>query len=230
MAGSVPYAKMAVEKIVHSIAAIPERDKTKVNIRNKIESVLFKLHEKHIFKHPHFQLQGGPDFYLIVGVWSHLDGLDFFSQTETALTDIVDFHCTGVGEDLSRFVIKSIFRHRGLSIWDAANVAVHVLRLTKENVTYCGGRDQFAYLTSEGIMGSSFGSRISGTQYLSEVFSESIRRLYLWVADLDSPDSRLDQELLLLKSAIESARAKVDDEKRFYSSYTLVSRPINKWQ
>src|SRR6267378_5285598 len=171
IAGTVPYGKMFIEKLIPQIAAIPEEGRTKTAIRWKVESWLLKFYKKHVFPHPFFQREGGPDFNLLVGTWSHLDGLDCFSTSETTTRDINDYECIGYGQDVARLAIQGMFRHRYLSLDDAVNVAVHVLRETKENVTYCGGANQFAFLKKDGDMGSGYRLETSQAEKISSSFA-----------------------------------------------------------
>ena len=157
IAGSVPFGKMAIEKCVRQVAMIPANERTKSNQRQSIEKTLLNIHQEHIYIHPEFRKPGGPEFELILTTWSHLDGLDFFYTSDTALNEITNYYCLGYGSYLAQFVIQSIFRHKGLALHDAVRVAVHVLHQTKEHVDSCGGGSQFAYLMEDGKMSSIHG-------------------------------------------------------------------------
>src|ERR1700682_1660300 len=213
IAGTVPYGKMFIEKLIPRIAAIPDAKRTKAAIRSEVENWLFKFYKKHIFPHPFFQREGGPDFNLIIGTWSHLDGLDCFSTSETTVTDVNDYECIGYGQDVARLAIKGIFRHKYLSRDDAVNVAVHVLRETKENIIYCGGDNQFAFLTDDGDMGSGFRLKTARTEEISSSFSFCTKNLYLFVASPNTTEEQMDQQLDYTVTLIKAIRKHALEER-----------------
>jgi 20S proteasome alpha/beta subunit len=211
IAGSVPYGKMAVEKAVSEIAA--KTDRTKAILKKAVEDVLLDVYRSHLYPHPEFRKFGGPEFELVVGAWSHIDGLEFFYTSDTAVTDITDHHCLGYGQDLAYFLIKQIFRHPSLSVDDAASVAVHVLRETKENVSFCGGPSQYACLSKNGKMCGRLGLDLSGKEEMSEAVSQAVRRLYLIAADLGAKKEQIDSEIEQLAMIVRTSRDYLREQK-----------------
>lgn len=225
IAGTVPYGKMFIEKLIPQIATIPEEGRTKAAIREKFENWLLKFYRKHVFPHPCFQREGGPDFNLIVGTWSHLDGLDCFSTSETTATDINDYECIGYGQDVARLAIKGMFRHRYLALDDAVNAAVHVLRETKENVTYCGGENQFAFLKKDGDMGSGYRLKTAQAEKISSSFAVCTKNLYLFAASPHTSEEQMNQQFEYTITMIKAIRERAFKEQ---PTTVLTSKPSDE--
>lgn len=179
IAGSVPHGKMFIEKAVPRLATIPSTERTKKTMRVRLENALLHFYQKHMFPHPFFQREGGPDFSLIVGTWSPIDGLDCFVTSDTATTDINDWYPTGIGQDVARLAANAMFRHPNLSLSDALMVATYVLKETKDNVAFCGGPNQFAFLKEDGDMGSTYRLRYREAEEMAVTFSYGIEPYFL---------------------------------------------------
>lgn len=142
-AGSVPFARMFIEECnegFHELA-----DKSKKSIRKHVSTKLSDFHGSHIYVHPQKGYLGGPDFSLIVGIWSKIDGLDFFSTSESAINKIDEFHCIGVGEYLARYVIQQDFVPM-LSCELAEKIANKAIKAAKANIPGCGGAHSIVFL------------------------------------------------------------------------------------
>ncbi len=221
LAGSVPFASMAIEKCLREISAIPAEERTKIAMRDATESVLRDVFQQHIYPHPRHGTMDGPGFELAIGAWSHIDGLDFFYTSESAPATILDYHCLGCGHDFAHFILKSISRHPYLPLNTAASVAVHILRLVKERVSYCGGANQFAYLTKEGEMGSGSSLDLTGIEEISAALSsQAAKDVYRVAVDMESADEQLAGKLDTLATILQATREKVRSDREQFKGFT----------
>jgi 20S proteasome alpha/beta subunit len=141
--GSVPFAKMFIEDCCESFHNLT--DKSKRAIRNYVSERLKSFHSSHIYPHPSRGYSGGPDFSLIVGIESKIDGLDFFSTNDCAVNNIEGFQCIGIGEYLARYIIQQDFRFL-LPREDAERIAEKAIEAAKWNIPACGGSHQIVFL------------------------------------------------------------------------------------
>jgi 20S proteasome alpha/beta subunit len=142
-AGSVPFARMFIEECKRIFPDFA--DKPKIEVRRCISDGLLSFYESRIHRHPHYRQVGGPDFWLIVGVWSEIDGLDLFSTDDTAVNSIETYECVGAGAYLARFLIEKRF-NPGWTSGDASSAMEATLQTIKHHVPYCGGASDFVFL------------------------------------------------------------------------------------
>lgn len=195
ISGHVPFGKQAILACHQSISKIPRKRRSTARIRSAISDVLVDQHKKHIYPHPQRGQSGGPDFELLIAVWSHIDGLDFLSTCETAINPVSSYHCMGIGSDLAHFLIANVFRHPKMSVRDTANIAIHVLRETKAWVEYCSGKSQFGVLRIDGTMSKVETIQIEHSEKISDAFGQAIRRLYVIAADLETTEETMRSEI-----------------------------------
>jgi hypothetical protein len=66
-------------------------------------------------------MPGGPDFWLIVGIWSPKDSLGLYETADAVVTEVSDgdkFAMTGIGATLGRYLAKPMMLHSGYSMSD----------------------------------------------------------------------------------------------------------------
>jgi 20S proteasome alpha/beta subunit len=146
--GSVSFAKMFIDECQRTFPDFP--DKSKMAVRQFISERLLEFHKVRVYPHPRYQLTGGPDFQLMVGIWSEVDGLDLFFTEDTAVNSIDDYQCMGIGEYLARFIIEQDFK----TLWtrgEATAAAQKALKTAKHYVPYCGGGSDFFFLEKRPI-------------------------------------------------------------------------------
>jgi len=83
-AGSSKYAHMAIRKVESALSALKRPSLSAME--REIEKVLLQVHRDHIFKHPDRNSWTGPNIWLLIGLWSPVDGLCAYSTEETAIT------------------------------------------------------------------------------------------------------------------------------------------------
>ncbi len=98
--GRSAYARMAISACEKAIQR--KSDPTIQEMKDEIEDVLIQIYQKHIFKHPDRNTYGGPDFWLLIGLWAHGE-LRLYTSNETAVDRVHTFECLGSGE--SYFVV-----------------------------------------------------------------------------------------------------------------------------
>jgi 20S proteasome alpha/beta subunit len=211
IAGSVAYGHMAVDACVRSIEKIKSKNMTAAGFRLVLEEQLENFYQKHIYPHPHYGRDGGPDFQLLIAFWSHLDKtVSLFSTWDSAVTEVPKSATVGTGSYLAQYLIKQLYKHTKMNLKDVANIAIHVLRLIKEHVDTCGGRSEFFVLNASGDT-SVANFDISSTEAISSAFEEMVYRIFLTAADLDAPEAELDKEFQIVKEVI---KATVDARRR----------------
>src|SRR5207248_1175014 len=136
---SVPYGDMAIDHCISKVEKNKPRNMTATGFLLSVEECLEDFHQKHIYVHPEFRRDGGPDFWLLIAFWSHLDKtVSLFSTSDSAINAVKMSQCIGAGSYLGQHIIRKIYRHPRMDIRHVVNIAIHMLRLTKEHVDSCG--------------------------------------------------------------------------------------------
>jgi 20S proteasome alpha/beta subunit len=207
LTGSVAYSHMAIEHCLRRLTQLKPPERTGPGMRVALEDALEAFHQAHMYQHPEFHRQGGPDFQLLVAARSDADrSLTLYSTCDSAVSEITEYECLGAGSFLAHYLVPTIYRHSKMSLKDMANIAIHVLRETKEYVEARGGNSEFVVLDKDGKMTPVTFYDISTGETLSRGFRESMRRLFVVTADLDSTDEEVKDEFDLAFSIIQSFR------------------------
>jgi len=207
ISGNVPYAHMAVSHCERAILKKAPVQMNSVELVLAVEDALEDFHQRHVYGHPGFQRAGGPDFQLLVALWPHADkNLTLLVSNDSAVTQVIDYECVGSGSFLAHYLIPTIFRHSKMGLKDTVNIAVHVLRETKDYVDTCGGGSEFIVITKDGKFSPPGYMQISSGESLSRVYREAMRRLYVYAADLDRDKGELRKEFDDAYDFIESYR------------------------
>ena len=88
--GAAHYAKMAIQECERVLRQKPEEEMTRLGMLNAVGNHLYEFHHRHIYKHPFYQAIGGPDFSLILSLWSRHDGLGLYETSGDAMIEVVD--------------------------------------------------------------------------------------------------------------------------------------------
>ena len=99
-----------------------------------------------------------------------------------------------------------MFRHSGMGLKDAVNVALHVLRETKRYVDTCGGSSELIVLRKDGTYSNIERSRLATGEAMSATFSDAIRRLFVVSADLAATDEQIAEEFDTARKVVNATR------------------------
>ena len=200
-------------------------------LRRSLEELLNQFHTQQIYPHPDRGKFGGPDFELLIAIWSEAEGIVFFSTSETTVSEVGKFHVMGVGSDLAHFLLSGIYHHEVMSVRDIANIGIHVLRETKQWVEYCGGESQFEILYEDGTIGGVRQKQIRDAETISQSFREAVRRLYLCAADLDMTEERMKDEMEIVMVLLQAAREERQRQARERDSVeSIIMRQVQRRQ
>ena len=117
---------------------------------------------------------------MLIGMWSHVDkALTLLATRENAVNRVRDYECLGAGQFLAHYLIPTLYRHPSLGLNDAANIALHVLKETKEYVDSCGGGSQLIVLRKDGQFSNVGYADLESGEAISVAFKEAVKRLLI---------------------------------------------------
>jgi hypothetical protein len=206
-ASSVPYAHMAIERCVREVKEYKPKDRTGGGIRLALEDAIEDFHQRHVYPHPNFVSTGTPGFQLLIAARSDVDKtLMLYATNDSAVTEVRDYDTVGAGSFLAHYLIPTIFRHSRMGLADTANVAIHILRETKDYVDSCGMGSEFVVLGNDGKISNVEAFDISSSETISRGFRDAMRRIFVVAADLDTTEQQLKEEFELARLTIEGYR------------------------
>jgi 20S proteasome alpha/beta subunit len=207
IAGSVRYARMAVQKIQAAIAGRTPEDMTLLGIFESIETELLAFHKAHIHPHPRYGMSGSPEFQLLIGAWSHIDGMGLFMTDDTAVNGVDDYACVGTGEYLAHYLAKPLYQSTDLELNEIVALATHILLNAKVYVDGCGGNSEFIVLHKDGQLSPVKWFDISQGESYSQDFEQAMQLVFYAAADLKKSDDDLKAAIAALTSLLESGKA-----------------------
>jgi hypothetical protein len=176
IAGNVAYARMAVRQCESAIAQLTHP--TLREMAAVIEEQLLDVHRKHIFPHPDRGLVGGPDFWLLIGLWSPVDGLGTYYTAQTALSPFDAYYCVGSGDYLAHYLIKPKYEGLQHTLKQVTVIACTTLIEIKSYDADCGGDSQFRILDNDGWLGQMQQYKVSTAETFSKKFRQSSDLLF----------------------------------------------------
>ncbi len=207
IAGSVRFARMAVsdcEKAISKLGA----DRTE--IEDSIKNTLIDVHAKHIYPHPDHGYSGGPDFFLLVALWSPIDGLGMYVTDRTALDPCTTYDCVGAGDYLGHYIIRPHYRSV-ITLEEALILLTTAIQRIKAYDSNCGGFSEIAVLTKTGELGNIERFDVSQGEELSAIYYTIADAIYYGIMQggpLDEDQSKL--ALTVLSQAASSMRTAHD--------------------
>ena len=207
--GAAHYAKMAIQECERVLSQRPDEEMTRLGMLNTVGNHLYEFHHRHIYPHPFSHTVGGPDFSLIVALWSRHDGLGLYETSDEAIVEVVDddMHaCTGAGETLARYLLHSVMMHPHLSLVDISTVATFVLAEVKSWVPGCGGGSELLCFGKKGELSGVGWFDISHVDPFSQAFQQSMKQLFLRACDLEQSDEEIAEHISMLSMQIEALR------------------------
>ncbi len=208
--GRSRYARMAIEDCENLLAAL--KDPTLIEMESTVRDVLLDLHKKHIFPHPSRGYTGGPDFYLMLGLWAK-DKLNLYVTDETALDKVPTYECLGTGEYLGRYIITPRYAGPQMPLPGVIFTAITALARIKKYDPDCGGKSQFVVLHKNGEMSYESDFDISQAEIFSETFFNYATSVYTMIADHPLSDADIKMHIEHFFEDINRARANLRMEK-----------------
>lgn len=207
--GAAHYAKMMIQECEYILQRQPPEKMTRQGMLDTIKNELYKFQHKHIYKHPQYQMIGGPDFWLTVALWSPSDGLAVYESSDDAIVEVTDsdmYACIGAGATLARYLLHSLMMHPYLKVADIATVATFVLAEVKAWIQGCGGGSELVVIRNDGELSGVGWFDISHIDPFSEVFQRSIKQLFVKACDLEEPDEEITEQIKALGMQIDGLR------------------------
>jgi len=229
IAGRTHFARMAVEECEQALASIS--DPTLQDMEDRIVEVLVEVHRKHIFPHPAKGYEGGPDFNLLIGLWSPHDKQRLYRTDETALDRVPTYDCLGTGEYLARYIIDPRYAGPQLEFKQVLFTAITALGRIKKYDPNCGGKSEFVVLRRNGEMAHETEFDISQGEKFSDTFFNLATAVYTMIADYPLTDEQVKQHITWFLEAVNDARGSLQTEKDYRDSLRrALSSPQNKGQ
>jgi 20S proteasome alpha/beta subunit len=203
ISGDVSYATMAAQEI------IAELRQSKVSTHSAIESIIkariLGIYADHLYPHPRAAYSDAPAFDLLIAVWAE-GFVRLLSARATAVTEILDYDCMGIGQTLAKYLIKPVYHGRDLKQRDVEMIAVRMLVHVKENVAGCGQQSEFLVLATNGSIKKLFG--LVAQHRLVDALDGLLPLVFFCAGDLDAPDVDVSSAVDFMKSALLLEREK----------------------
>jgi 20S proteasome alpha/beta subunit len=214
--GSVRYCKMIIQKCEGALTQLAKHECSKVEVRTVIETVLLAVFQEHIYKHPDFS-RGALSAGFLIGIWSPVDGLGFYSTEDTAINELLGYECLGSGSYLGHYILRALFR-RNLHFEQVALLATHMLIQTKNYDDSCGGDSQFVWLRTDGSISEVAYFDISQNESYSQWLQDALRMIFYDIPNLDLTEEEFQGRLTYYKSHLETIRENLQHKKFEYDA------------
>jgi 20S proteasome alpha/beta subunit len=206
IAGASRFARMAVSDCEKALSKLKAPEKS--DMEDAVKETLIKVHEKHIFRHPDRGVVGGPDFNLMIALWSAIDGLGMYSTEGTALDPIATYDCAGAGAYLGHYIIRPRYRTT-MGIGEVFSLATTALQRIKAYDQDCGGYSEVSVLTRSGELSEVERFDISQSEELSTVFYAIADSIYAGLVQAGQVD---DEEMKRVVDLLVSVANKMREQ------------------
>lgn len=201
LAGASTLAWSAMQKCKKQLQATSSTD-----LVADIEAILDAEYRRNVLGHPDY---ASLDYSLLLAIWTSNGGVQLFSTTATALTEVRQFQCLGVGAELASYLIRPGFLSPSLK--QASSLAAYALACVKESISGCGGMSVYLLLRRDGTSGVLTSEHDGPTKEIeryARAYDFTMRRLLLWMADMQGEDIYFERNLseLVVKEIIEKRR------------------------
>jgi 20S proteasome alpha/beta subunit len=147
-AGSVNYAEMAIQEITAVVKS--SHLTTHGEIWVAIKDIIHDIYVDSIGGVLESR-QTGTGFNLLVAAWAE-GSLKLYATDDTAITEVPQFRCIGIGEELAKYVLERDFVQGSdrMSLQTVEVIALRILEHAKQSVTHCGKETDVLILGSDG--------------------------------------------------------------------------------
>jgi 20S proteasome alpha/beta subunit len=191
LSGASALAWSALQKCRKQLQTTPSSD-----LAADIESILDTEYRSNVLGHPNY---ANFDYSLLVGVWKPNERPRLYFTTATAMTEVKEFQCIGIGAELASYLIRPGFQ--GLTLRSATALAAYTLGSVKDSIAGCGGMSIYVLLRNDGSIGlltSEHEGPTKDVEKFARLFDYQIKRLLLWTADVHSEDVHYEQNVMNL--------------------------------
>ncbi len=143
LSGASALAWSAIQKCRKQLQAAPSND-----LVADIETILDAEYRRNVLGHPNYT---DFDYSLLLGIWMPNERPRLYFTTATAITEVKEFQCIGIGGELASYLIRPGFY--GLTLTSAVALAAYTLGSVKDSITGCGGMSIYVLLRNDGTVG-----------------------------------------------------------------------------
>jgi hypothetical protein len=147
-AGNTRFALSAITHCIRRLKSKNARDPLM-----ELEEVLDREYRRNVLKHPHCNTDSSLHYQFLIGFWTPTQRPMLFITDLTAMQEVTDFDCIGIGEPLARHLIQPA-HDRSMSYCTALPLAAYTLKLVKESTKDCDGWSIFTLLGNDGSVSS----------------------------------------------------------------------------
>ena len=190
-AGNTRFAFSAIQKLERRLKASKTKDVLAV-----IENLLDQEYRRNVLKHPDHATDASIPYQILLAVWLHSGETRLYVTAQTAIQEITDYECIGVGDYLAHYLIRQSFA--GGSVRSALALAAYSLAGIKDYVLGCGGMSVYVFVHKDGRVGvvtSEHDGPCSQLQQYAKTYDFSTRELLMSLANEDSEDKHFEQYL-----------------------------------
>ncbi len=225
--GSVRYCKMIVQKCESALATLAPEETSKIEVKTVVETILLTAFQEHLYKHPDFS-KGPLSVSFLIGVWSPVDGIGFYSTEDTAINELFGYECLGQGSYLGHYLLRGLFRDN-LSIEEVSLLATHMLIQTKNYDDSCGGDSQFIWFRRDGTVSDIAYFDISQNENYSQ-WTENARKLIFYdIPNLKLTEAEFQSRIRAHTSHLEAIRENLISKKAEHDAFIeALTRRVEK--
>jgi hypothetical protein len=147
-AGNVPFALTAMQKCDRLFKS-KKASAGSFDPVAEVEGILEKEYRRNVLKNPSHSTDNGLDYKYLIAIWTPEKKTRMFVTHLTAMQEVEQFECIGIGEPLARHLIRPM-HGRGMPYNHALSLAAYALALVKDSVRDCDGVSVFILLGDDG--------------------------------------------------------------------------------
>jgi hypothetical protein len=189
-AGNTRFAFSAIQKLQKRLQAVQAKDALAV-----IEKVLDAEYRRNVLSHPDHATDASIPYSLLLAIWSPTDGTRLYVTAQTAIQEVNEYECIGVGDYLGHYLMRQAFSG-GMLQRDALALAAYALAGIKDYVSGCGGMSVYVLLQNDGrvsVLTSLHDGVCSQLQKYAKTYDFITRGLLIALANEDSSDADFER-------------------------------------
>jgi len=143
-AGNRGFAVSAIQKCKRQLVTISPEEALV-----KLERIIDKEYRRTVLSHPSHATDPNLSYSLLISICSQSGDLSLYVTEQTAMRQVPDYECIGIGEALAHYLVRSEFSV-GMGERATLELATFMLACVKGNVPGCGGFSQFVSIRRDG--------------------------------------------------------------------------------